>query len=158
MKKFLFNKKIYILLLIILIIYIDYFSKILILKNFKINQKKIILSNFNIFYVQNHGLMFEIFSKKNIFQNNYLYKIYIIFTCIIIYKIYYFFKMNKINIYTFIFLFSGAIGNFIDRIKYKFVIDFIDFHYKNIHFPIFNLSDISIILGVIFFFKKNNFL
>ncbi|WP_343187857.1 signal peptidase II [Buchnera aphidicola (Periphyllus koelreuteriae)] len=158
MKKFLFNKKIYILLLIILIIYIDYFSKILILKNFKINQKKIILSNFNIFYVQNHGLMFEIFSKKNIFQNNYLYKIYIIFTCIIIYKIYYFFKTNKINIYTFIFLFSGAIGNFIDRIKYKFVIDFIDFHYKNVHFPIFNLSDISIILGVIFFFKKNNFL
>lgn len=42
---------------------------------------------------------------------------------------------------------SGAIGNLIDRIRIGYVIDFIDFHYKAYHWPIFNLADTAICLG-----------
>ena len=44
---------------------------------------------------------------------------------------------------------GGAIGNVFDRIVYKRVPDFIDFHIDNFHWFIFNVSDIFITIGVI---------
>ena len=44
---------------------------------------------------------------------------------------------------------GGALGNVIDRILYKAVPDFIDFHIGNFHWFIFNLADIFITIGVI---------
>ena len=48
---------------------------------------------------------------------------------------------------------GGAIGNFIDRLRYDYVVDFIDFHVKQ-HFrwPTFNVADIAITVGVFFLF------
>ena len=45
---------------------------------------------------------------------------------------------------------SGALGNLCDRLFYKAVPDFIDFHIENFHWFIFNVADIFISLGVIF--------
>ena len=45
---------------------------------------------------------------------------------------------------------GGALGNVFDRIFYKAVPDFIDFHIGNFHWFIFNVADIFITLGVIF--------
>ena len=47
-------------------------------------------------------------------------------------------------------IFSGALGNLYDRIFFKAVPDFIDFHVGNFHWFIFNVSDIFISLGVLF--------
>ncbi len=44
---------------------------------------------------------------------------------------------------------GGAIGNLIDRVRMNYVIDFIDVHYKNYHWPIFNLADSAICIGAI---------
>ena len=44
---------------------------------------------------------------------------------------------------------GGALGNFYDRVFFKSVPDFIDFHVENFHWFIFNVSDIFISLGVI---------
>jgi signal peptidase II len=43
---------------------------------------------------------------------------------------------------------GGAIGNIIDRVIYKAVIDFVDFHIAGYHFPTFNLADTCITIGV----------
>ena len=59
---------------------------------------------------------------------------------------------------------GGAIGNLFDRIIYKSVPDFIDIHFGDFHWFIFNVADIFISLGVIFMIlieiigkkKKNN--
>ena len=45
---------------------------------------------------------------------------------------------------------GGAIGNLYDRIIYKAVPDFIDFHIKDFHWFTFNIADIFISLGIIF--------
>jgi signal peptidase II len=45
---------------------------------------------------------------------------------------------------------GGAIGNAFDRILYKQVPDFIDFHIGQFHWFIFNIADIFITLGVVF--------
>ena len=50
----------------------------------------------------------------------------------------------------FSFIIGGAIGNLYDRIIYKAVPDFIDFHIKEFHWFTFNIADIFISLGIIF--------
>ena len=44
---------------------------------------------------------------------------------------------------------AGALGNFFDRVIYRAVPDFIDFHIGNFHWFIFNVSDIFITIGVV---------
>jgi len=44
---------------------------------------------------------------------------------------------------------GGAMGNFIDRIRYNGVIDFIDLHYGRYHWPAFNVADMGITIGVV---------
>ena len=52
------------------------------------------------------------------------------------------------NILGEIFVLSGAISNIIDRFYYHGVIDFISLHWKKYYWPIFNLADLFIVLGV----------
>ena len=55
---------------------------------------------------------------------------------------------------------GGALGNLFDRIKFNAVPDFIDLHYRDFHWFVFNVSDIVITIGIILLllsdiFKKN---
>lgn len=46
-------------------------------------------------------------------------------------------------------VFSGAIGNLIDRLRFGYVVDFLDVHYKELyHWPAFNVADSCIVVGV----------
>ena len=58
-------------------------------------------------------------------------------------------KNEGLKRYSLIMILGGALGNLYDRIFYKAVPDFIDFHVGNFHWFIFNVSDIFITLGVI---------
>jgi signal peptidase II len=44
---------------------------------------------------------------------------------------------------------GGALGNLYDRIVYGYVIDFIEIHYNNFYWPIFNIADVAISIGII---------
>jgi len=46
-------------------------------------------------------------------------------------------------------IFGGAIGNFIDRLQYGEVIDFLDFYINGYHWPAFNIADSAISVGVV---------
>lgn len=46
------------------------------------------------------------------------------------------------------FILSGATGNLIDRLNHGYVVDFLDFHWAEQHFPAFNLADCAITIGV----------
>jgi len=45
---------------------------------------------------------------------------------------------------------GGAIGNLIDRVIYGYVIDFLDVYYQSYHWPVFNIADSAITVGVAF--------
>ncbi|NIH41004.1 MAG: signal peptidase II [Buchnera aphidicola (Periphyllus aceris)] len=153
MKIFFLKNKLYIILFNF-IIFLDYYIKLLILKNFKINQIKFISLNLNILYVKNYGLIFGLFSSIKIFQNKYLFIIYFLIIFLLIFKIFKLVIKNKKNNCSLIFIISGSIGNLIDRIKYGYIIDFIDLHYKSLHFPIFNISDFIIFIGITIYILK----
>ena len=70
-------------------------------------------------------------------------------------------RMNKIEQLGYGFILAGALGNGIDRFLFGYVVDFLDF--RLIGFPVFNLADVSINLGIFFLIiasfkatKKNN--
>lgn len=46
-------------------------------------------------------------------------------------------------------IFGGAIGNFVDRLQYGEVIDFLDFYINGYHWPAFNVADSAISVGVV---------
>jgi len=59
---------------------------------------------------------------------------------------------NKLVQVGLILVFSGAIGNLIDRILYHEVIDFLDIFYNGYHWPAFNIADSCITIGVLLMF------
>ncbi len=136
------------LLLILSIFLIDRFSKIYVIhqdKNFP--GSEIFSSKFlNISLIWNEGIAFGLFS----FDDTKLYNILTILILIIIFVIVFMIsKSIGLKKFALLMILGGALGNFFDRITYKAVPDFIDFHVGNFHWFIFNVSDVFISLGVI---------
>ena len=101
----------------------------------------------NIRLIWNEGIAFGLLSfNETIFYNALTFLILIIIL-IIFFMLY---KSNGIKKFSLMMILGGAIGNVYDRISYKAVPDFIDFHIGNFHWFIFNVADIFITLGVIF--------
>ena len=101
----------------------------------------------NINLIWNDGIAFGLFS----FESNHLYNILTIIILIVILLVFIMLINSKsYKKYALTMILGGAIGNFYDRIIYKAVPDFIDFHIGEFHWFIFNLADIFITLGVIF--------
>ena len=140
--KIYFNNKIYYIIIISISCILDQFSKIYI----NLNQDKLFNKDFIIFkleLVNNYGAAFNIFTGSRLF----LTLISIISTIILFYFIF-ISESKNINKYGLSFILAGTIGNGIDRIYNGYVIDFIKI--KFIEFPIFNIADIAINLGVLF--------
>lgn len=130
-----------------LLIIIDQITKFLTLKNLYNKPSVVLIDNIlELVYVENRGAAFGILqNKQTIF--------FVLTILVLIYLIYLLIKLslNKNNLFYFIsliFIFSGALGNFIDRIRNKYVIDMI--YFKPIDFPVFNFADICITVGCAF--------
>ena len=142
-KKFFINSS-----LVILIFLIDRISKIYVISlNKKFIGSEIFSSKFlNIYLIWNEGIAFGLFSSN---ENN----IYNILTLLIIFMIIIIFymitKSQGLQKYSLLMILGGALGNVFDRILYKSVPDFIDFHINEFHWFIFNVADIFITIGVI---------
>ena len=135
--------------LVILIFLIDRISKIYVINLDKqFLGTEIFSSKFlNIILVWNEGIAFGLFS----FDKNSLYNFLTLFIAIIITIIFFMFiKSTGFKKYSLLIILGGALGNVFDRIFYKAVPDFIDFHINNFHWFIFNVADVFISLGVIF--------
>ena len=119
------------------------------LQNIFFNQNIIKVSSFlNLSPVWNKGISFGMFSNLE----NINFFITILTLIIISILFFWFFKtVNFIQQVALIFIISGAIGNLIDRFKYNAVVDFIDFHINNLHWPAFNFADTYITIGVIIY-------
>ena len=109
--------------------------------------------------IWNEGIAFGLLS----FNQSYFYNILTILIAVIIIIIFFMLlKSDGFRKYSFLMIFGGALGNLYDRIFFKAVPDFVDFHIGNFHWFIFNVADIFISIGIIclifdeMFFNKNN--
>ena len=144
------SKTFYLNFIIILSIFIlDRLTKFYVIYLDKINGNSEIFSSkfLNIYLIWNEGIAFGLFS----FNENNLDNFLTIFIFIIVFVILYMIsKSSGLKKYSLLMILGGALGNVFDRIFYKAVPYFIDFHIGNFHWFIFNFADIFISIGVIF--------
>ena len=156
--KFIKNYSLFIL--IVLIFFIDRISKFLIINEANnLGQNEIFNSKFlNFELIWNKGIAFGLLSFSSSTIYNFISLVIFFVIMIIIFLL---FRAKKNEKLFLTLILGGAIGNLYDRIIYKSVPDFIDFHINNFHWFIFNIADIFITLGVLglifteIFFKKN---
>ena len=99
----------------------------------------------NLYLIWNKGFAFGFFQNDLQSINNFYM---IIMLVLIIFLFIYAFKINqKKYFFAFSLIIGGAIGNLIDRFLYQAVLDFIDIHYMNYHWYVFNFADIIITSG-----------
>lgn len=136
-------KKIILISLIALVL--DILTKQLVINTMIEHQSITIIENFfSITFAKNTGVAFSFLEGK--------VPLIIIMTSIVIIFILKYIKTtkpNKIESICYGLVLGGAIGNLLDRLIYGYVIDYLDFNLFGYSFPIFNLADTFIVIGII---------
>lgn len=105
---------------------------------------------FNIVNVRNRGMVFGLMNRPDIGPGFYV----LVFTTIlaVLLIVYWFFRLKDEGgrfLIGLSLILGGAVGNLIDRLRLREVIDFLDFHIGAYHWPSFNIADSSITVGAI---------
>ena len=142
------KKTIFDLIIIITIFTVDRISKIYIIKIVELENKiDIYITEYlNFYLIWNKGVAFGLFSFNESFIYNIITGIIMIISIVVLVMIYNNSGLKKVSL---TFVLGGALGNLFDRIYYSAVPDFIDLHFNDFHWFIFNVADIFITLGII---------
>jgi len=149
-KKNKYKEKIYSIACIFLII--DQIIKLLVrVKMNLLDSISIIPSFFSLYYVENEGAAFSILQNKTI--------LLIVIGILCLYMIAKYIEKEqqytKITLISLGIIIGGMIGNLIDRLLYQKVTDYLSFTIFDYNFPVFNLADIGITVGVVLFVLDN---
>lgn len=143
------------LLIFLIFIFFDYVSKLWAIENLFMQYRSIELTSFlSMTPVWNSGISFGFFQDSGELGRYgftgfaFVVSVWLIYSSI---------KLPRYSSLGFILIASGAIGNAIDRILYGKVVDFIDFHIEDLHWPAFNLADTIIFIGAILFLYNQFF-
>lgn len=138
------KKRIFVLTIIGIIL--DRISKIIVINKINLYESiKVIKNFFYLNHVRNDGAAFSILKGNTVP----LIIVTIISLAFIGWTIYKEKKITKIEMISYSLLLAGIIGNFIDRLFYGYVIDFLSVIIFKYYFPVFNIADTFIVIGVI---------
>lgn len=140
------KRNIIILIIIIFSFFLDLLTKNYALNHLIINHSLSINNFLNFTLAFNYGAAFSFLSDAGGWQRWF----FIAFSFIVIIIISYMMIYDDNSPYiAFSFVIGGALGNLNDRIIYGYVIDFIEVYYNTFYWPIFNIADVAISIGVI---------
>ena len=133
-----------------MLIILDQFTKFMIIMSIPLHYSiRVIDGFFNLTHIRNSGVAFGLFAGQG---SEYKSLFFVFISIIAVFAILIFFHQTpndrKMVQNGLILIFSGAIGNMVDRLVYKEVIDFLDFFYGDFHWPAFNVADSCITIGV----------
>ena len=145
------RENIFFLTIILLVFIFDRITKLKILSNFS-ESSYYINDYINLELIWNTGIGFGLLSSSSILI---YHSISIIIGIIIFAMLIVLIRSEQLMEKTiFSIIIGGACGNIYDRLIYNAVPDFIDVHYQNFHWFVFNIADIFISLGIILFLIK----
>jgi signal peptidase II len=136
-------------LLVFLLVALDQISKLLAYDYLNLYESIEISSFLSLTHVHNYGAAFSFLASEDGWQQYFLVAISSVASLAIIVWIMKTDKQQILKLIALSLLLSGAVGNLIDRAMLGFVIDFIDLHYQNFYWPVFNVADSTITLGII---------
>lgn len=136
------------LLIASLVVVVDQVTKWLIVQTFQMHEARPVIPNFfDLVYVRNQGAAFGIFADTG-FRVPFL----LTTTMVAVVFLVWFYRQLKpeqiLSRSALSLILGGAVGNLIDRLRLREVIDFLDFHWFQHHWPAFNVADSAICVGV----------
>jgi signal peptidase II len=129
-----------------IILLADQFTKVLIVGYYQLGDHTYVTSFFNIVRVHNHGAAFSFLAGASGWQRWFFTVIGFVAAGVIIWML----KSHpgqRLFSFAMACILGGAIGNVVDRLVHGYVIDFLDFHWRGMHFPAFNVADAAISIG-----------
>ncbi len=129
-----------------LVIILDQLSKVWVTNHFAYAESLPILGVFNLVLAHNTGAAFSMLNDAGGWQRWLFTAIAVVASVWIVWLLR---KHEGQGLFCFALalILGGALGNLIDRIAYGYVVDFLDFHWDNHHFPAFNVADSAISCG-----------
>jgi signal peptidase II len=130
-----------------LIIFIaDQFTKTLIVGYYKLGDSTFVTGFFNVVRAHNTGAAFSFLADAGGWQRWFFTGIGVVATLFIVWML----RSHagqKLFAFALACILGGAVGNVVDRMMHGYVVDFLDFHLANWHFPAFNIADMGISIG-----------
>ncbi len=127
---------------------LDQITKFLIQRNFALYESWALVPGFfNLRYIQNTGAAWGLFAGQHLWLA--LLSVLVLVLLVVFRRS--FFRVHLTDQLAFGLMIGGITGNFIDRVRLNYVVDFLDFHWRGYHFPAFNVADAAICVGVGFY-------
>jgi len=136
-------------LLSLLLVILDQLTKQIVVSLFTLGESMVINSYLSWTYIQNTGAAFSILSGGGAIQKAFLLGVSLFVSLMVMVWIHKTPAIYRQRLFGQFILLSGALGNLLDRAQYGYVVDFIDVHYQNYYWPVFNVADSLIFIGVI---------
>ena len=136
-------------LLFLVLVLLDQFTKQIFISSFDVGQSIIINPYLSWTYLQNTGAAFSILADGGGIQKAFLLSVSVLVSVIVFLWIHKTSEYQRQKLFGQFLLLSGAVGNLIDRAQYGYVVDFIDMHVNGFYWPVFNLADSFIFIGVL---------
>ena len=132
--------------LALIILIADQFTKVLILGAYQLGDSTPVTSFFNIVRVHNTGAAFSFLASAGGWQRWFFT---VLGVCAALFILWMLKAHSGQRLFSFALacILGGAVGNVIDRVLYGYVVDFLDFHWRGMHFPAFNIADSAITIG-----------
>lgn len=131
-----------------IILLADQFTKVLILGYYRLGDSTVVTSFFNVVRVHNSGAAFSFLADASGWQRWFFTVLGFAASGFIIWML----KSHsgqRLFSFALACILGGAIGNVIDRLMHGYVVDFLDFHWRGMHFPAFNIADSAISIGAV---------
>ncbi len=150
-----YKKNLVFYLTLCLVFLADQATKYIVKKTFQQGEVLKLLPFFNLTYVENKGIAFGIFHRGGELKQIILLLSTVFAIALLFYLFYSIKDDSKKRAVVFGLIAGGALGNLYDRVFYGAVVDFLEIYYKSFHWPVFNIADTFITIGIIliFFFQ-----
>lgn len=133
----------------VVVIVLDQATKQWVVHYFELYESLQLMPSLNLTYVHNTGAAFSFLSSAGGWQRWFFVGIALVATCVLLIWLSRLKVHEKWMAITLSLILGGAIGNLYDRIEYGYVVDFIDVYYNSFHWPVFNIADSAITIGVV---------
>jgi signal peptidase II len=134
--------------LALILLVADQATKLWIVGTYQLGDSTFITSFFNMVRVHNHGAAFSFLAGADGWQRWFFTALGLAAACVIVWLL----RAHpgqKLFCFAIACILGGALGNVVDRVVYGYVVDFLDFHWRGMHFPAFNVADSAITVGAV---------
>lgn len=129
-----------------IIVLVDQFTKVLIVGYYHLGDSTYVTSFFNVVRVHNYGAAFSFLAGASGWQRWFFTVLGLVAAVVIVWML----RSHagqRLFSFAMACILGGAIGNVVDRLVHGYVVDFLDFHWRAMHFAAFNVADSAITVG-----------